>query len=89
MGRCAQESIDEIVEAQEAAASNYLLEILSSTQSLKFSQVMDVLLQAFILRETNVKDICVDLEKNGRIERTWGTGNRKPKDTDLIKLVRK
>ena len=39
-----------------------------------------------MLRETNVKDICVDLAKNGKIENTWGKGNRKPHDKDRIKL---
>jgi len=39
-----------------------------------------------MLRETNVKDICVELAKAGRIDKTWGGGNRKPQDTDVIKL---
>jgi hypothetical protein len=65
----------------------YLLEVLSSRQTLKFSEAVDMLLQAFILRETNVKDICVALEKRGRIEKTWGPVNKKPKDTDLIRLT--
>jgi hypothetical protein len=38
------------------------------------------------LRETNVKDICVELAKTGKIENTWGIGNRKPRDEDLIRL---
>jgi len=41
------------------------------------------------LRETNVKDICVELAKAGVIETSWGGGARKPKDQDLIKLVGK
>jgi hypothetical protein len=40
-----------------------------------------------MLRETNVKDICVTLAKDGRIENTWGSGNRKPKDDTVIKLI--
>ena len=35
-----------------------------------------------------VKDICAALARNGTIERTWGAGNRKPKDSDIIKLKR-
>jgi hypothetical protein len=84
-----EETIDGIVEAQKVLASAHLLEVLSSRQSLKFTQVVDVLLQVFILRETNVKDICVALEKDGRIEKTWGPGSKKPKDVDLIKLKKK
>jgi hypothetical protein len=33
-----------------------------------------------------VKDICVELARAGKIENTWGGGNRKPKDRDIIKL---
>jgi hypothetical protein len=39
-----------------------------------------------MLRETNVKDICVELAKADKIENTWGGGNRKPRDEDLIRL---
>src|ERR1700676_4133369 len=39
-----------------------------------------------LFRETNVKDVCVDLAKTGKIENTWGGGNRKPTDDDMIKL---
>lgn len=81
-----EETIDGIVKAQERLASAYLLEVLSNEHTLPFSQVVDVLLQAFMLRETNVKDICVALEKEGRIDRTWGPGNRKPQDADLVRL---
>lgn len=81
-----EESIDEIVEAQKVLASTYLLGVLSKRKSLKFSTVADMLLQAFIIRETNVKDICVALAKGGRIERTWGAGSKKPKDSDSIQL---
>lgn len=84
-----EETIDEIVEAQKIIASAYLLEILSSRKSLKFTQVVDALLPVLILRETDVKNICVDLEKDGQIEKTWGSGNRKPKDADFIKLKKK
>jgi len=37
---------------------------------------------------TNVKDIGVKLAKEGRIENTWGTGNRKPRGETPIKLAR-
>jgi hypothetical protein len=39
-----------------------------------------------MLRETNVKDICVDLAKADKIENTWGGGNRKPNDGSTIRL---
>jgi len=52
---------------------------------MRFSEVVIRLLQPFMLRETNIKDVCVALAKAGTIENTWGGGNRKPKDADVIK----
>jgi hypothetical protein len=53
----------------------------------QFSQVVAGLLQAYMLRETNIKDLCVALAKAGIIENTWGSGNRKPTDGSPIRLV--
>jgi len=79
-------TIDEIVSEQKSLASSRLIEVLSQHGPLKFSRVVTGLLQPFMLRETNVKDICVDLAKTGKVENTWGGGNRKPTDDDMIKL---
>ena len=43
-------------------------------------------LEAYMLRETNVKDICADLARAGKIENTWGDGNHKPRDDTIIQL---
>lgn len=77
-------TIDEIVDDQKALASDALMRVLSESGSIAFQDVVSQLLQAHMLRETNIKDICVDLAKAGRIKNTWGGGNRKPKDGDLI-----
>ena len=37
----------------------------------------------------NQEDICVDLAKAGKIENTWGGGNRKPHDGSTIRLSTK
>jgi hypothetical protein len=79
-------TIDEIVSEQKSLASTRLMEVLSQQGPLKFSRVVAGLLQPFMLRETNVKDVCVDLAKAGKVVNTWGGGNRKPADDDLIKL---
>lgn len=79
-------SIDQIVEDQITLATKDLLETLPIYGPIAFSSVVVGLLQAYMLRETNVKDICVTLAKEGRIENTWGGGNRKPKDDDIIQL---
>jgi three-Cys-motif partner protein len=70
----------------DSLAPNRVLEMLAQQGPLKFSRVVAGLLQPFMLRETNVKDICVDHAKAGRIENVWGGGNRKPRDEDTIRL---
>ena len=79
-------TIDQIVDEQKALASAELIKNLSLYGQLQFSSVVIELLQAYILRENNVKDICVDLFKAGKIENTWGGGNRKPRDENIIKI---
>ncbi len=80
-------SIDEIVNEQKALAKEHLLHLLAEEGPRSFSKIVDSLLQAFMLRETNVKDVCVDLAREGKIQRTWGTGNRKPSDDSILALV--
>ncbi|HJT42372.1 MAG TPA: three-Cys-motif partner protein TcmP [Rhizomicrobium sp.] len=80
-------TIDSIVEEHKARASERLLTVLRRAP-LKFSQIIDGLLKAFMLRETNVKDICVALAKDGKIENSWGSGNHKPKDNTIVKLTK-
>ena len=79
-------TIDEIVEAQKVAASADLMATLSLYGPLYFSNVVTSLLQAYMLRETNIKDICADLAKADKIENTWGGSSRKPRDDNLIRL---
>jgi three-Cys-motif partner protein len=78
-------TIDELVEEQKNLASADLIGHLAKQGPMRFAEVVIRLLQPFMLRETNVNDICVALAKVGRIENTWGGGNRKPKDADVIK----
>jgi three-Cys-motif partner protein len=78
-------AIDEIVDEQKTLASVDVMAMLSQHGPLTFANVVDRLLQAFMLRETNVKDICVELAEARKIENTWGGGNRKPRDPDMIK----
>jgi three-Cys-motif partner protein len=80
-------SIDDLVAEQKSEAKELLLDLLSQRGSLRFNSVVDGLLQAFMLRETNVKDVCVDLAREGKVQNTWGTGMRKPGDETIIKLI--
>jgi three-Cys-motif partner protein len=79
-------TIDEIVAEQMTRASADLVATLQHCGPLPFSGVVVRMLQIYMLRETNVKDICVDLAKAGKIENTWGAGNRKPRDENMIKM---
>jgi three-Cys-motif partner protein len=79
-------TIDEIVDEQKTLASGELVASLLAQGPLYFAKVVVSLLQAYMLRETNVKDICVDLAKAGKIENTWGSGNRKPRNESVIVL---
>jgi three-Cys-motif partner protein len=85
-GEVQESTTDDLVDEQKSLATAELLRLLSKSSALKFSDVVIGLLQPFMLRETNVKDICVELAKVGTIEKTWGGGNRKPQDSDVIRL---
>jgi hypothetical protein len=78
-------TIDTIISEQKKLASDHLLAILEQG-ALPFSKVVIRLLEAYMLRETNIKDICTEIAATGKIERTWGGGNRKPADDSLIRL---
>lgn len=79
-------SVDDIVIEQKRLAKQRLLAVINDGQ-MAFVEVVDLLLQEFFLRETNVRDLCVELSKDGKVENTWGSGNRKPTDTSPIRLL--
>ena len=79
-------TIDEIVVEQSVLASAALMVSLSRRDDVRFDSVLGELLEPYMLRETNVKDICVALEEAGKIENTWGDGNRKPNAGTVIRL---
>jgi hypothetical protein len=79
-------SVDDLVAEQKKQASSAVLNLLKSGP-MQFSAVWASLLQAHMLRVTNVKDICVDLAKQGLIKNSWGSGNKKPRDEHLIELA--
>lgn len=83
-----EQSIDELVDEQKKKATSAMIDLLRDGP-LRFSTVWVALLQAHMLRVTNVKDICVDLAKKGTIKNSWGGGNRKPRNEDFIELTSK
>jgi hypothetical protein len=80
-------SFEELIEEQKGMATEELLAQLNKNGPMKFSRVWALLLVPYMLRVTNIKDICVKLAKAGVIRNSWGGGNRKPRDDDLIELV--
>ncbi len=79
-------SIETVVVQQKLLAKSHLIHLLEAGP-MRFAQVSNVLLQAFMLRETNVKDICVDMNRSNTIANTWGSGARKPQADSVIKLI--
>lgn len=79
------DTIDAIVDRHKRDAAAVLRKRLE-VKPMTFAQVVDMLLQEFMLRETNIKDICVDLARDNVIENSWGSGNRKPVDDSVIRL---
>lgn len=79
-------TIDDLVVEQSKLASDDLLKTLQGKSGLKFKNVVIAVLQAYMLRETNVKDIIVSLAQSNYIENTWGAKSRKPHDNDIIRL---
>ena len=79
-------SIDQLVEEQKKLAADQLLKMISGGGAMKFANVVHALLEAYMVRETNVKDICAKLAKEGVIQNTWSVRNRKPTDETIIGL---
>jgi three-Cys-motif partner protein len=80
-----ESTIDDIVKENMELASHDLLDFIRPAPQ-KFSNVVSHLLQIYMLRETNIKSLCVDLAKIGKIKNSWGVGGRRPRDNDWIKL---
>lgn len=80
-----EDAVDEVANADMRKAVPVVLEMIAHNSSLKFRQIAARLMETFMLREPNVKDIIVKLAQDGKIENTWGGGNRKPQETDDIK----
>jgi three-Cys-motif partner protein len=79
------ERVDDFVNAEKVRATDFVFTMLADGPK-SFLDVWVAVLQEFVLRVTNVKDICCSLARAGTIDNSWGGGNRKPKDTDVINL---
>lgn len=81
--------MDEVIEQQKQNAKPYVLQLLERHGGrMEFPILRTLILESFMLRETNVKDICVELAEAGKISASWKAGGRrKPGDDDIIILT--
>jgi hypothetical protein len=81
-------SFEQIVEEESQAAQKWIVARLKERNtSIQFGVLMLQVLELFVLRETNVKDVCVQLAKDGLIDNTWKpTSKNKPYDGSRIVL---
>jgi three-Cys-motif partner protein len=81
-------SFDQIVEENSRAAKDWIVALLKKRNaSIQFGVLVLNVLELFALRETNVKDVCVQLANDGLIDNTWkSTSRNKPCDGSPITL---
>jgi three-Cys-motif partner protein len=81
-------SFEELAEENCSAAKNWTVQYLKEKRSIQFGVLVLKLLELFVVRETNVKNICVQLANDGKIENTWKViGKNKPIDSSAIRLL--
>jgi three-Cys-motif partner protein len=81
-----RDSIDQIVSENKTRASAWIEQFIED-RGRPFSEVCALALEQFMLRETDVKDVCVLLANNGVIAAPWKPNQRKPHDLHLIELT--
>jgi hypothetical protein len=84
--------IEAQVKAYRVEARGWLLDQLRTEgKALAFWAVWQPMIETFMLRKTDAKQICAELAKEGVIENTWNVGGSRritPAEDDLIGLVR-
>jgi three-Cys-motif partner protein len=81
-------SFEQIIEENSEAAQKWIIAVLKTrNSSIQFGVLVLHVLELFVLRETNVKDVCVRLAKDGLIDNTWKPASKnKPYDGSPITL---
>jgi three-Cys-motif partner protein len=84
----AEQSFEEIANANYESAKTWIVSFLEKRgHSIPFGVLILHVLELFVVRETDIKDICVELAKGGKIENTWkALGKKKPIDRCAIAL---
>ena len=81
-------TFEEIIADQMALASEDLMTTITEFGPVPFRQAVVNLQQAYMLRETNVKDICCTLASSGLLEPNWIVGRQKKPQDDTILMLR-
>jgi three-Cys-motif partner protein len=81
-------SFEQLIEENSQAAQNWIIALLKERNtSIQFGVLVLKVLELFVLRETNVKDVCVQLANDGLIDNTWKPASKnKPYDGSPITL---
>lgn len=78
-------TLDVLLDGIRKDATGWTRVFLSDLGPVKFDDLCAAMLQLFMLRVTDAKDICVALAADGTITDTWTTeGKRKPREHHLI-----
>ena len=82
-----ESSVTDEVEADMQRAKPYVLEMAQRARVVKFSVIAAAAMENYMLRETNVKDLMVQLAEEGKLENTWGGGRHKPSQETVIRIA--
>lgn len=80
-------TVDDVVAAETVLAGPHILAMVGQS-SMKFCTVAAVLMETYMLRETNVKDLILQLANDLKLDNTWGGGRHKPSEDTIIRLAR-
>ena len=83
-----ENTLEELVDSIRATATVWTRAHLSDVGPVKFDDLCVAMLQLFMLRVTDAKDICVAMADEGTVVNTWRADNkRKPHDHHQIGLI--
>lgn len=77
-------TVDDVVKADVALAGPQILAMVARGP-MKFSDVAGVIMETYMLRETNVKDLVVQLARDAKLDDTWGGGRSKPSEDTIVR----
>jgi three-Cys-motif partner protein len=80
-----KESVDDDVDFEVKRAGPQILAIARRGPT-RFAHVAAIIMEIYMLRETNVKDLVIQLARDGSLDDTWGGGRHKPSADTIIRL---